>query len=156
MPNFNEVANMKAEEVEKPVPPPGGWYLGLVAKPPESRKITANGVEQEVVDFDIKFIAPHHDVSEQQLAEWQNKFGSISEMRPKQNTFFTDGAEGRFFMIQFMTDTLGIDKTGKSIGQMMAESTGKQLLVELIHKPYMSKQSGQMELAGNIGKTAKL
>lgn len=155
MPDFNSISQMKAEEIQKPLPPPGGWYLAMVVKPPEARKLTVQGVEQDVVDFDLKIIAPNKEVSDQQLADWQTKFGSISDMRPQQKTFFVDSPEGRFGMIQFMSETLGVDKTGKSVGQMLAESSGRQLLAQIIHKPYQSRATGQMELAANIGLTAK-
>lgn len=155
MPNFNEVMNMKAEDVKKPLPVPSGWYIGVVSKPPEGRKLAISGVEQEVVDFDIKLLSPSKEVDTSALSEWTSKFGDLNGFRLQPKTFFIEDPAGRFAMVQFMTETLGVDKVGKSNGQMAAESTGRQLLVQIIHKPYQSKATGQMELAANIGLTAK-
>lgn len=155
MPNFNEVANMRADEVQRPTPPPLGTYVGVIAKQPEPRKITARGVEQEVLDFDIQLVSPFKDVSSDALAEWSDKFGQISAMRPLQRTFFIESAEGRWGMTQFLSESLGIEKAGKSLGQMCAEAVGRQVLVTIGHRPYQDR-NGQMQLGAEIAGTARV
>lgn len=152
MPNFEEILSKKAAEVEKPKPKPTGSYQAQVMGMPKQKVINVQGEEVPILSFTCKVIAPMKDVDEDQLAA----AGDLSSWPPFNKDFWLNGENGVWAATQFLTSTLDIEEGDKTLGQLCTEAPGKQLVVTLKHRPYQNKDTGDMEIATEIGSTAKL
>lgn len=67
-----------------------------------------------------------------------------------------DGNDNSWGLLQFLENHLGIEKTGKSLAQMLSEAPGKQVLVNLKHEIYTDKKTGEPAMAVRVAGTAKV
>lgn len=153
MPDFTEVLNKPAEEIEKPKPKPTGTYQAVVQGMPQQNTRTIQNEEVNILSFSLKAIAAYgEDVDQEALAA----AADISTWPPFRREFWLNGEQGVYGLKQFLENTLDIDPKKKTLSQMCAEAPGKQLLMTLKHRPYQNKTTGEMEIATEIDKTAKL
>lgn len=148
-PNFNEVLSKKYEEVEKPKPRPLGSYLAAIQGVPEQREISSKNGDMIALAFKCKIMAAVQVDDQEALADQ----GDIMLWPPMSHDVFIHSPEGQWQLRQFLTETLGIEGEGKSLGEMVSESPGKQLLITLKHEPYTSK-ANTPEIATRIASTA--
>lgn len=149
MPDFASILNTPAESVEKPKPLPPGTYLSIIQGPHKQREVN----DKPVIDIVYKTAQAQEDVDQAELAASGGVGRQISQ------TFFltnNEGAENTWPLLSFLENSLGIEKTGKSLAQMLAEIPGKQVLVTVKHNVYNDKKTGEMAVAANVAGTAKV
>ena len=147
--NFTDILNKPAESIEKPKPLPVGTYLCIVNGPHKQREIN----DKPVIDIVYKTVQAQPDVDAEQLAA----SGGVGKMVSQ--TFFLTNNDGQVTdwpILNFLENSLGIEKTGKSLSQMLSEIPGKQVLVTIKHAIYTDKASGEPAVAANVGGTAKV
>jgi hypothetical protein len=155
MVDFTDILGKKAAEVEKPRPKPTGTYLASIQGMPKQKKVMVQGEERAILSFSCKIMAPRgEDVDLDELAD--PKVGDISTWPTYNKDIWIDTPEGEYALGQFLENVLGIEPAKKSLGEMAAESPGKQLLVTLKHRPYTDKNTNEAEIATEIGGTAKV
>ena len=149
MASFVDILNKPAESIEKPKPLPVGTYLCIINGPHKQREVN----DKPVIDVTYKTVQAQPDVDAEQLAA----AGGVGKMISQ--TFFltnNDGQENTWPLLAFMENALGIDKAGKSLVQMLSEIPGKQVLVTVKHAIYVSKTTGEPDIAANVGSVAKV
>lgn len=139
MVDFTEVLGKKATEVEKPKPRPVGTYLAVVQGLPKQRKVTPKdgGEDMPVIAFTLKLMSALPDVDSEKLQDHPD----ISTWGSMTHDMFLHTEGGVYAFRQFLTNTLGIEEGDKSLGEMVTEAPGKQLLVKVKHEPYINRQN---------------
>lgn len=135
MADFASILNKKASEVEKPKPKPLGTYLAVIQGGVSQREVGDD--KMEVLRHKVKLLSPQSDVNADQLAEHP----PVSDWGSFNYDWFVNTEQGVFAYTQFLENTLGIEPEDKSLGQMAAETPGRQLLVKLRHRPFINKQN---------------
>lgn len=158
MPNFESVLDKRVTDVEKPKPKPTGTYGAIITGTPEFRTMPnkQGGEDHKIVSFKIKAQYAGPDVDPDQLADVGSEVPSWPAFT---HDIFYGTPEGEWALVQFLTNTLGIDpgegKAAKSVREILAEAPGKQLTIELKHEPYVNR-SGEADIATRIKSTAKI
>ncbi len=129
MANFQDILNKPAAEVEPPKALPTGTYLCLVDGAPEIAQRGKNNNYCAI--FKLKPVQAQADVDQQSLAETLNG-SSLSEKKINHTLWITDDALWR--LDQFLAEHLGIPKGTKTVGEMIPEAPGKQVVVTLGHR----------------------
>ena len=152
MVDFTDVLSKRVDEIEKPKPKPVGTYLGTISGLPKQRTVLPKdgGEGMPVLGFNIKLMAAQPDVDPDSLSEAPD----ISEWAGFQYDMFLHTEGGVYALKQFLLNTLGIDGDNKSLGEMVAEAPGKQLLVKLKHEPFVNSRTNEAEIATRIESTA--
>lgn len=134
MTNFTDILNKPSSSIEPPKPIPPGTYLGLIDGQPEFAKIGKN--QTDCVNFKVKLAQAQEDVDQVALAEALTRADGVSknlsDIRLNIRQFLTEDSVWR--LKQFLTDHLGIDDTGKTLGQTIPEAMGKQVLLTVRHR----------------------
>lgn len=147
MADFMDVLNQPAALVEKPKPRPRGTYLAQITGMPEQVERKDN----KMLEFKCKLMMAQGDVDAEQLAAQPE----LSTWPPMRYTVFINEP---WPLKRFLTEVLGIDPgsetDSKTLGQMVAEAAGKQLMVGVEHRPYTTAD-GQPEIASEIKTAAK-
>lgn len=149
MTDFASILNKPAEQIEKPKPRPPGTYLCIVNGPHKQREIN----DKPVIDLTLKTMQAQADVDQTALADSGGVGNSVTQ------TFFlvnNDGNENSWPLKNFLENHLGIESTGKSLAQMLAEAPGKRVLATMKHEIYTDKASGEPAIAVRVGGTAKV
>lgn len=147
MADFTSILSKKAAVVEKPKPKPPGNYMATVVGMPKQREVKFPNQEelQLALGFSIRLQAPHSGVDTDLLSEHDE----VHLWPPFSHDVFISGEQGEWNLRRFLEQVLKIEPGDKSLGEMVTEAPGKQLIVTLINKPYMTKD-GQPEIATNI------
>lgn len=134
MANFNDILNRPVEAIEAPKPIPVGTYLALINAQPIFAKIGKN--QTDCVNFPIIFQQPQDDVDvaalNESLARADGVSKSLSDVKSNIRQFLTEDSLWR--VKAFLVDHLGIEETGKTLGQMIPEAMGRQVLVTVKHR----------------------
>lgn len=149
MVSFTDILNKPAESVKKPPPRPIGTYLSIVNGTHKQKEIN----DKAVIDIQFKTMQAQADVDQEALAA----AGGVGNIVTK--SFWMQDNDGNvtdWELLKFLEHHLGIEKTGKSIAQMLSEIPGKQVLVTLKHRIFTDKSSGEAEIAVDAGGTAKV
>lgn len=133
MASFADILNKKVDEVERPKPLPAGTYLGIVEGLPDIGTIGQNNTPK--ADIKIKLLQAEDDVDQDALKELGDRFPGISL---RHRLFLTEDSAWR--VKQFLEDHLGLDGTGKTLGELFNEAAGNQVKVVVKHRP---SQDGQ-------------
>lgn len=142
--NFTDILNKPASAIEAPKPLPQGTYLCMVNGQAEIKKIGQK--ETLAAIFQLKPLQPQEDVDASALSEQ----GGIGERTIRHTLFLTEDAAYR---AKEFLDHCGLDvEDGSTLGQLIAQTPGKQLLVQVGHRP--SQDGTQLYL--DIKKTARL
>lgn len=156
MVDFNSVLAKASDQIEKPKAKPVGTYLAIVQGLPLQREVKPRdgGEDMGVIQFKLKLISPMSDVDMDQLSDHP----PIPEWGPMNQDIFIHTEAGIYGLKKFLVNTLGVEpgegKHVKTIGQMLAEAPGRQLLVKTKHVPYQDRQTGETDIASNIESTA--
>lgn len=138
MPSFAEIANKKANTIEKPPLPPVGNYIAMIiAEPSITKRESANG-DLEIVDFSFQGQQALDDVDPDELA----KFGGVKGVRVRHSFIFNTNPdeEARFRqteyeLTRFLVDHLKAGKETDSISQLMGNAKGTMCQIEIGHRP---------------------
>ena len=125
--SFQDILNMPADQIEAPKALPVGTYVCIVDGQPEYAKIGKNNTD--CVNFMLKPVQAMQDVDQSQLAEVLNG-SSLQDKKVRHRLFVTKDSSWR--LKQFLNEHLGIPLT--SLGQMVPEAMGKQVMVTLGHQ----------------------
>lgn len=145
MANFADVLNKPAAEVEKPKPYPVGTYHCLVDGPAAIEKVGKKQTDAAI--FKYKILAPGPDVDPSALAEIP---GGMAGKQLRHTMWLTE--DSLYRLTQLLEDHMGIDKAGKTVGEMLAEAPGRQLMVTVGHRP---SEDGQT-LYSEVKSTARV
>lgn len=143
MADFLDALNVKAEDVQKPKPRPAGTYLAAIQGLPDQQERKDN----KILEFKCKLMIPESDVDTDQLSDQPE----ISSWPPMKYSVFVNEP---WPLKRFLTEVLGIDADGRTLREMLAEVPGKQLKVNVQHRPYMTAD-GQPDIAADIKAVAK-
>lgn len=129
MPNFQDILNQKASDIEKPKPLPVGMYLCIVNGPVE---FPEEGIGQKQTPAAIVQLRPlqsMQDVDQEALAE----AGGLSEKSIRHTLWLSKDAQWR--TKEFM-EHCGLDTAnGASLGELFAQLPNRQVYVTLRHRP---------------------
>lgn len=148
MANFTDILNKPAEEVKKLPPMPVGNYICIVAGPHGTKEVN----DKPVISIKLKTMQATEEVDQAALSE----AGGLGKIL--MNDFFlvnNEGNENDWPLVNFLENTLGISKAGKTTGQMLAEAPGKQCLATVKHETYVDK-NGEAQIVARIAGTAKV
>lgn len=148
--NFRDIANKKLDDVERPPLPPVGTYLWQITKVPTIE--TLSGDKWDVVDFQLKAIAPTEDVDADAIAE----FGSVNKIFTRHRFMFNkeDQAEfdrSLFNMRRFLEEHVKCATKDMSITEALNASVNQQVLASIVWKA--DKNDPEL-MHANIGRTA--
>src|SRR4051812_21378179 len=149
MADFQSILNKPAESIEKPKPRPPGTYLCIVHGQYKQREIN----DKPIIEIPLKTMQAQEDVDQAQLTE----AGGVGNIVTQ--TFWllnNDGNDNSWPLVKFLENDLGIEKTGKTLAQMLSEAPGKQVLATLKHEIYTDKATGEPAIAVRVGSTAKV
>lgn len=136
MSNFTDVLNLNLDDISKPAVLPAGTYLALCEGEPQRK--TVGKEDRPVASIRVKIVAPGDDIHPSDLAE------------------LPDGVNGRVLFytlwlsgddmakvkwdIKNALENIGVDTSGKSIAQALAEVGGKQCYVTVTRR--VNKETG--------------
>lgn len=150
MPNFNEIASKKVEDVERPPLPPVGTYRFRVMKVPESTK--SQDEKWEFVRFPCKVVEALDNV---EVGDYPGEIGNI--MLSKAFVFDTQDEAAfettLFNLRQFCEKHLRCVEEGMSIAEMMNASINAEFLGDVRWKQDKRDETGETFNA-EIGRTA--
>lgn len=149
MANFIDILSKPAEKIERPKSRPPGSYLCIVNGPHRTKKVN----DKLVVSIVFKTMQAMEDVDQAELAAAGGVGNTLT-----QDYFLTtnDGNDNSWGLLQFLEDHLGIEKAGKSLGQMLAEAPGKQVLVNTAQEMYIDKKTNEPRTIVRVKGTAKV
>lgn len=152
-PNFMDILDKPADSIEAPKPLAVGTYLGIISAPHSEKEVGAN--KTKFVSWPVKLIQPQSDVDvaalNESLTSKDGTVKSLSEVKMNYDMALTDNSA--HIVLDWLENTLGIDKSGKTMRQMLAETVGKQMLVTVKHG--MTKGNNPRVFA-SIDSTAKV
>lgn len=146
MASFQEILNKPAASVEPPSPLPVGTYLCIVDGQGEYKKMGKNNTD--VLELSLKPIQPQPDVDQEALAT-ALKDKSLQDKPIRHRLFITDDAVWR--LRKFIEDC-GIEVGTRSLGELVMELPGKQVLVTMGHR---ASDDGT-QIFGEVKNTAKV
>lgn len=149
MTSFTDILNKPAEQIEKPKQRPPGTYLCVVNGPHKQKEVN----DKPVVTLAYKAMQAQDDVDQEALAAAGGVGNTFT-----QDFFLTtnDGNDNSWGLVNTLENHLGIDKTGKTLAQMLAEAPGKQVLVNVAHEMYVDKKTNEPAVAVRVKGTAKV
>lgn len=135
MPNFTsfeDIQNLKLDDIEDPKPFPIGTYLWMVQGMPEN--IKSQQKQTPGIVFKFKPIQAQEDVDRAALDEAGGLQKEIT------HTFWMpqEGWGKASILRNFLRDVLGI-QSGLSLPQAIAESVGRQFKGHITHRPYTGR-----------------
>lgn len=152
-PNFTSILDKPADAIEAPKPLAVGNYLGIITAPHTEKKVGAN--ETLFCSWPVKFVQPQADVDVAALTEsLTSKDGTVKPLGDvKMNWDMALTENSAHIVVDWLENVLGIDKTGKTLRQMLAETVGKQMICTVKHG--MTKGQNPRVFA-SISDTAKV
>lgn len=135
MPNFNEIADQRVGDVERPALMPIGSYVWAVIKVP-SRDTISDG-RFEVVDFSCKCVAPGEDADPDAIEE----FGDVTNVNMRHRFMFNTEDKNAFDrslfnLKRFLEEHLQIDgASDMSINEALNAAVNCQFLGEVGWRP---------------------
>lgn len=141
MPNFAEILDKPATEIERPKPLPTGTYTWLVRGLPRYDKSSKKGTP--FAEFVLECLGPYYDVDEAALEE----AGGYAGKTLRTTYYLTE--EAAYRAKDFAVDC-GVDIEGLTLGQMLEACNGCQVVADVRHQ---ASEDGERIFA-QIGKTA--
>lgn len=123
MVDFASLVNVQAETIERPKPLPAGSYTALIEKQEFG---TTSEKQTPYCRYLFKPTQAQDDVDATALAEV-----NLSKISLRQDYWLTPDAVYR--LKEFLEKTLGIESTGKTIGEMIPQAVGQQVLINVKH-----------------------
>lgn len=147
--NFTDVLSKPAAEVIPPRPLPVGTYLAIVDGQPEITKVGKN--QTDCINFHMKLMQAQGDVDQAALVEALNG-KALADYKVKHTLWGTNDPSKietvRYFITEFLSNDLGIEKGDRTIGQMLPEAMGKQVLLTIGHRPSEDGKIIYLEVKG--------
>jgi ribosomal protein S10 len=132
-PNFQSILDKPAAEVKRPLPLPVGTYLWLIINQP---RIDKSPKEQtQFVEYTFRCLQPMDDVDPQALGDYKARGSEVAGKELKVTFWLTEAAAYRLVNDDNngFLDILGLDKSGKSLSQLISEAPGNQVLGSITH-----------------------
>lgn len=154
MPSFIDI--VENEEISKDdikdVPPlPFGHYLAMVQGPHENT--ISNEKKTPGMRFKLRLLQPRDDVDSEALAAFIEASRRDKLMDIELDYTIWESPFALQNLRDFVYDSLGVDGT-LPIRQALAEVPGKDLIVQIIHRPFTDNQ-GNARLRAEIRGTAR-
>lgn len=150
MPNFNDIANRKPEEIERPPLPPVGTYRWRILKLPESS--TSNDGKWDILNFSVRAMEALPDVDlEGYKGEVTNILQSVRFMFNKEDEVEFEKSLDR--LKTFLMKHLKCWEDGEEMRIGLNNSVGQEFLAPIVWR--QDKEDPEIFHA-NIGKTAPL
>jgi hypothetical protein len=148
--DFKSIANTKLADLERPALPPVGTYLWLITKVPSIE--TLKGDDWDVVDFQLKAVAPTEDVD----ADALTAYGDVSKIMQRHRFMFNKNDKAEFTkgvdrLRRFCEDTVGSATSEMSLTEALNSTVNGQILGTIIWK---SDKNDAEIFHANIGRTA--
>lgn len=121
--DFNAILDTKAEEIKSKPPIPVGTY-GFVIK--GLTNIESSQKKTPGIEFEVETFKAYDDVDAELLAE------SGGLQRTLKHTLYVT-AESANMLKEFLSEHCGIDATGKTLRQLVAESTNATFAATVEH-----------------------
>lgn len=149
MPNFGEILNKKATEVEKPPIPPQGTYRFTVTKVPEATESSSG--EWDILNFQCQAVEPMDNV------DMDDYNGEVSGIRLRKSFLFNKNDEVEFQRTEynlrtFLVNHLGLDED-LSLSELLNESKGAEFLGDVTWRED-NREGMEGEFQADIGRTA--
>lgn len=143
MTSFQDILNKPAADVKPPKPLPIGNYLCLIDGQAELKQM---GKEQNWgAIIKLKPIQAGPDVDQAALLEaLEGK--SLTEI-PIQTTFWVT-EKAAYRLKSFLVDALGLEEGSKSLGELLNDAPGKQVMVTISHRPSDDGRTMYMDVKG--------
>ena len=143
MPDFQELLNKKASEVEPPKALPAGVYQFQIEK---SEFGKSRQKQTPFVEFMCRATEPFEDVDDESLEE----YGGLSDKSKLRITFYI--TEDSLFRLTNFFEHLGLEEGDKSINELIPDCPGQVFLGTVSHE---LSQDGETVYA-NISSTAPI
>ena len=127
--NFQSLLAIQVDSIEKPKPIPAGIYAGVLLGY-ELKEIGKNATPG--VTFSIRGTAPISDVDE---AAFQEAGGMETLAKRKLEFTFYLTQDSQHRLKTFLTETLDLDGSGKTLEDLLQETTGQAVNFILVQKP---------------------
>lgn len=142
MPDFNQLLSTKMEDVKAPPPIPAGTYSAVI----QSYELLESS--QKKTPF-VRFWIRPTDAKEDVDATALQAYGDLSKAKLRKDFFLTEDAFYR--LKQFLEETLGIDGTGKTFNECLAQTTGASVVMSV----KQSLAQDNVTMFSEIGSLAK-
>jgi ribosomal protein S10 len=132
-PNFTSILDKPAADVKRPPPLPTGTYLWIVINQP---RIDKSPKEQtQFVEYTLRCLQPMEDVDAQAIETYKENGGEVQGKELKVTFWLTEAAAFRLVNKDNngFLDLLGLDKSGKSLAELISEAPGNQVLGGVTH-----------------------
>lgn len=139
-PDFSAILSKQTDDIEKPKPLPVGTYLCIVLPDYKFEKVGKKETSAWIVEY--KLLQAQDDVDQGALSEIPN----WRERRLRDTHWLTEDSLHR--VKSFLSDVLEIQTGGKSLGEAISESPGKQLYVKVGHRPSQDGQEIYTDIQG--------
>lgn len=134
MSSFQDILNKPSNTIDAPKPLPPGTYLCLVNGQPEFAKIGRDNTD--CVNFALKPVQAQPDVDQTALQEALSSkdgtYRALQDVKINHRMFITENSVWR--LRKFLVDDLAIDEGEKTLGQLIPEAMGRQVLISLGHR----------------------
>lgn len=141
-PQFASVLNKPTSEIKEPQAYPVGSYLCIVDGQPTFGESSQK--KTPYAELAYKIIQPHSEIDLTNVGPE----GIQGKIIKGQSTRFYLTESAVFMLVNHLQDDLGIDKTGKTPAEMLAEAPGKQVIVHLKHTPSQDGKRMYHEVSG--------
>jgi hypothetical protein len=129
-PNLASLLNKPADDVKRPVALPDGTYYGIIQG---HEFIESSQKKTPGVQYNIQVTHPHEDVDMSDYVD--EKTGEALDPREKKMKTIFYLSEGALFMFTDFVESLGIETSGRSIGELVPLPTGQPVQMDVIRKP---------------------
>lgn len=152
--NLAAILDKKPEEIERPPLLPTGGYTWVITKPGTFDTMGQDG-KFETVTFDCKVAAAGEDVDPDDLREYEEKAGSVTNATSRVRFMFDTEDELRFVQTEnnikrFLQDHVKCWDDGQGLRQAITDAQGNQFFGVIRHRP--DKNDPEIVYA-EIGKT---
>lgn len=143
MTDLSSILSKKAADVAPPVLLPAGLYIAQIEKWGDVREIGVN----KTPGIDVTYLVTQAlDVEVPAECEMPRRMRATHWL--SENSLF------RFK--EFLTATLGIEEGQKDLAEMIRESNGRMLRLEIVQKAYTKKGASEPEMINDVGNTFPL
>lgn len=153
--SFSDILKTKASDVERPSPMPVGDYVVVVTGQPRQDKSAKK--QTPFVEFTYKVLEAMESVDEEALDEWlTNNKGEkkkLTEVTIKDTYYLVEKALFRLTDMLVACGVAEVDDDGeitsdKSIGQLIEETAGSQLIVTMRHESFQDGSGVSSKVGG--------
>lgn len=138
------ILDKQTDEIKRPKPAPTGVYEAIIQS---YRFDESSKKKTPFVEFEIKLLSVRGEVDDD-LLETAGGMSEVGKKGYSATYYLTDNAA--FMLKDYLIDVLGMNGSGRTIGEMLPETVNAKMLVTIIHK---TSEDGKNTYA-NIGSSA--